>query len=94
MRDILRRVHDSFGVPLSAQKKVTPDDIVRVFGILLTDEDLKDYVADVTGEIKSGERPQTDASKGRVLACYHNLCSKFIDGEVVKFPVDWTHSST
>ena len=95
MRDILRRLHDSFGVPLSAQKKITPDDIVCLFGILLTDQDLRDYVQDVTGDTKSGERTQIDASKGRVLSCYHNLCAKFIDKEVfVKFPDEWTHHST
>ena len=94
-RDILRRLHDSFGVPLSAQKKVIPDDIVRLFGILLTDEDLRDYVQDVTKDTKSVERTKIDASKGRILSCYHNLCAKFIDQEVVvKFPDEWTHPST
>ena len=37
---------------LNEQKQVTPDDIVHLFGLLLTDEDLKDYVSDLTGDTK------------------------------------------
>ena len=42
MRDVLRKVHEMWGVNLNEQKQVTPDDIVRLFGLLLIDEDLKD----------------------------------------------------
>ena len=95
MRDVLRKVHDVWGVNHEMQKKTTPDNILRIFGLLLTDSDLKDYVPDLTGDTKGGDRPGIDASKGRVLACYQLLLNKFIDEEVVvTLPSEWTHPST
>ena len=59
-----------------------PDDIVCLFGLLLTDEDLKDCVSGLTGDTKGQNHPKIDAYKGRVLACYQLLLSKFVDEEV------------
>ena len=84
-----------WGVNLNEQKQVTPDDIVCLFGLLLTDEDLKDYVSDLTGDTKGQNRPKVDAYKGRVLACYQLLLSKFVDEEVsIQLPWEWTDDST
>ena len=52
MRDVLRKLHQMWGVSLSAQKEFIPDDIIRLFGLLFTDVDLKDNMLDLTGEAK------------------------------------------
>ena len=95
MRDVLHKVHDVWGIDPTTAKKTTPDDIVRVFGILLTDPDVIDYVSDITGDMKGGDWPQIDASKGRVLAYYQLMVNKFVDEEVIiKLPEQWTQPST
>ena len=91
-RDVLLRLHQNWGKSVKGLKKIEHDDIMRCFGILLTDDDLKCYVSDLTGDTLSGARAGIDARSSRVLACYALLLNKFIDEEVVvKIHPDWTH---
>ena len=96
MQDLLRKLHQAWGVNLSGQKDFTPDDTIRLFGLLFTDDDLKMYIPDLTGDTKdSKHRPKIDAHRGRLLACYQMLLNKFINYEVVvSLPEQWTDPST
>jgi hypothetical protein len=75
-------------------KQIEPDDILRLFGIFLTDDDNQDYVSNLTGDTFSGKRPNIDANKGWVIASYYMLLGKFTDWEVtVVLTSKWADSS-
>ena len=69
-------------------------DILRLFGILLTDDDGKDFVSNLTVDTLSGKHPNSNTNKGRVITSYQRLLGKFIDWEVtVVLPCKWTDPS-
>ena len=68
---------------------------MRFFCILFFDDDVKDYVGDLTKDKMSGSRQDLDACKGRIMACYRLMLGKFIDKEVVvRLANEWTDPST
>ena len=73
--------------------KFTPDDKLRLMGILLTVEDMKDYIGDVTNATKGGgkgNRRHLDASTSRRTAAFSIAHDMYIDMEVViKLPEKW-----
>ena len=80
-----------WGKSFNNLKQIGPDNILRLFGILLTDDDVKDFVSNLTGDTLSGKRPNIDANKGRIIVSYQMLLGKFIDWEVtIVLPSKWT----
>ena len=76
-------------------KRPTTDDKVRVAGILITDEEMQEYLPDLTGRSRGGNRQALDASRSRRLAGLSMLQRKFIDDEVVvTIPPKWYLQST
>ena len=59
-RDVLLRLHQNWGKSVKGLKKIEHDDIMHCFGILLTDDDLKCCVSDLTGDTLSGARAGID----------------------------------
>lgn len=73
--------------------KPTVDDKLRLLGIMLTIEEVREFIPDIIGKRRSenGWRPLDDAAS-RALAAWALLFTKFIDAEVqVKFPEEWSH---
>ncbi len=64
-------------------KRPTTDDNVRVAGILIADEDMREYLPGLTGRSRGGNRQSLDASRSRRLAGLSMLQRKFIYDEVV-----------
>ena len=76
-------------------KRPTTDDKARVAGILITDEEMREYLPDLTGRSRGGNRQALDASRSRRLAGLSMLQRKFIDDEVVvTIPPKWLFQST
>ena len=78
------------------QMKFTPDDKLRLMGIMLGMEDLKDYIGDLTKATKSGPRRCLNRSNPRRLATLSIAAhANFIDKEVViLMPAKWTEANT
>ena len=70
MRDVLLRAHQMCGKSFKNLKQIELDDIVNLFGILLTDDDVKTFVSNLPDDVLSGNCPNIDANKGRVIASY------------------------
>lgn len=94
-RDFLRNVFRQYGVDTKNGEKFHSHDVLRLFGLLLTDEDLRDYVPDLMNESKSGTRQEIDAAPGRIRAAYRLASTHFIDKEkVVPMPPNWKDEET
>jgi hypothetical protein len=72
-----------WGVNMDALMKPEVDDVLRLTGILLTDEQMRDYIPDILGKRRneSGWQP-LDAAPSRAKAAWALLLRKFIDEEV------------
>lgn len=72
-----------WGVNMDALMKPVVDDVLRLTGILLTDEEMRDYIPDIIGKRRneSGWQP-LDAAPSRAKAAWALLLRKFIDDEV------------
>ncbi len=91
---MLEKFYQRYGGNKS-EKRATTDDKVRVAGILITNEEMQEYLPDLTGKSLAGNRQSLDASKSRKLVGLAMLHQKFIDEEVVvTIPAKWTYEST
>jgi hypothetical protein len=72
-----------WGVNMDALMKPVVDDVLRLTGILLTEEEMRDYIPDILGKRRneSGWQP-LDAASSRAKAAWALLLRKFIDDEV------------
>ena len=99
-RDFLQEVFRRYGIKDDMEggekgEKFHPDDIIRLFGLLLTNEDIKDYVPDLMNESKSGTRQEIDAAPGRIRAAYRILSEYMSDPErFVPLPPTWNDEET
>ena len=76
IRGVIRSLHQMWGESIRSLKKIKPDDQMRLFGILLGDENTRDYCADLIGDATPGCRPGTGTIRGRIVFCYlTNSCS-------------------
>ena len=82
-----------YGVSLDALKKITVDD--RVAGLVITKAPLCEYLADLTGRSRGGDRQALDASWSWKNAGLQLLHTNFIDSTVlVTIPPKWFEEET
>jgi hypothetical protein len=60
-------------------KRIELDNSIQLFRILLTNLDIRDYYADLTGDTQSGCHPNNNTTRGRVPYCYQFLLDIFLD---------------
>jgi len=93
--ELLRWANNKWGRSQAGLMKFTPEDKLRLMGIVLGMEDLKDYIGDLTKATKSGPRRSLDGSNPRRLAALSIAHAYFIDKEVViPMPAKWTEANT
>lgn len=91
---LLARLRNKYG-PLPESKRPTVDDKVRVMGVLFMSSSLREYLPDMLGKTKGGNRANLDASSARKRAGFRGLWMAFIDPEkVVVIPEEWTSGNT
>ena len=80
--DLLRKRYGSLG---SSVMKICIDDKVRVAGLLMTKETLREYLPDLTGRARGGDRQALDGSRARRNAGLQLLHTNFNNsGEMVQ----------
>lgn len=91
---LLARLHNRYG-PLPENKRTTIGDKVRVMGVLFMSPSLRDYLPDMLGKTKGGNRANLDAASARKRAGFRGLWMDFIDMEkIVALPSEWTNANT
>ncbi len=92
-REIIQHFFGIWGKKFDDVFKPTTDDILRLFGIMLTCEDVREFIPDLICSRRSQKgRQNLDAASTRKAAAWLLLLTKFIDEEVIiKFPVKWGH---
>lgn len=91
---LLSRMRNRYG-PLPESKKTTIDDKVRVMGVLFMSERLRDYLPDMLGKTRGGNRASIDASSARKRTGFRGLWMDFVDMEkIVVLPEEWTSADT
>ncbi len=74
--------------------KPTPDDKLRLMGILLSDQ-VRDYLPDIMGISSGGNRQQLDASRGRQALGWNLTLDLYIDlNHTVHLPERWCLEET
>jgi hypothetical protein len=90
--DVLR---SRYGVSVASMMKVTVDDKVRVAGLVITKAPLREYLSDLTGRSRGGDRQALDASRARRNAGLQLLHANFIDPTMmVTIPPKWFEVET
>jgi len=80
---------------LDLKKNFCLDDKVRVAGICFSEADVREYLGDMLGKSKGGDRGAIDAARGRKAAGFLQLHQKFTDPEVVvPIPDEWERNET
>ena len=93
--ELLRWVNDRWGCSQEDLMKFTPDNKLRLMGIVLGMEDLKDYVGYLTKATKSGTCRNLDGFNTQQLAALSLAHDKFIDKKVViPMPEKWPEANT
>jgi len=90
--DILR---NRYGDSLAVTMKMTVDDKIRVAGLVITKAPLREYLSDLTGRSRGGNRQALDASRSRRNAGLSLLHANFIDKTItVAIPQKWFEDET
>jgi hypothetical protein len=90
--DILR---SRYGESLATTMKITVDDKIRVAGLVITKAPLREYLSDLTGRSRGGDRQALDASRSRRNAGLQLLHANFIDKTMaVAIPPKWFEDET
>ena len=95
-REVLLFCHQKFGNSrLEMTKNFTLDDKVRVAGICFCEAGVREYLSDMLGKSKGGDRGAIDAARGRKSAGFLLLHQNFTDPEVVvPIPEEWEREET
>ena len=89
------RLRGRYGVSTAAMMKITVDDKVRIAGLVITKAPLREYLSDLTGRSRGGDRQALDASRARRNAGLTLLHENFIDQTVtVTIPLKWFDNNT
>ena len=90
--DVLR---SRYGESLATTMKITVDDKIRVAGLVITKAPLREYLPDLTGRSRGGDRQALDASRSRRNAGLSLLHANFIDKTMtVEIPAKWFEDET
>ena len=81
--DVFKHVFEKYGPKESTTSEYTVDDFVRVMGVIFNDELLREYLPDMVGSTKSGNRNEMDGSRSGARSGFRRLWGRFIDREVV-----------
>jgi len=90
-REMLNHFFGTWGVDFSALLKPTVDDKLRLLGIVLTHEEMKDYIPDIMDKRRGeGGWQPIDSASSRARAAWPILLRLFTDADVkVLFPGKW-----
>jgi hypothetical protein len=92
-REILTHCFGKWGVDNSAKLKPDVDDKLRLLGILLTFEEMREYIPDILNKRRDSEKgwQSLDAAPGRARNAWTGLLKLFCnENVVVDFPEKWS----
>lgn len=82
-RDVIRHFFSMWGMDIKKLMKPTSDDILRLIGIMLTKEEMREYIPDILGKRRdAGGWQSIDAATGLARAVWPRLLALFIDSDV------------
>ena len=92
-KDLITKFFEEWGETQKDLFKPQTDDILRLLGIMLTCEEVREFIPDILGKRRSMRgRHNIDSAVSRANAAWAILVPKFIDEEVVvTFPAKWKH---
>ena len=92
---LIELLFNRYGTSETQVLKITTDDKVRVAGLVITKPSLREYLSDLTGKSRGGDRQALDASRSRRLMGLNLLHTNFIDPEaIVSLPEKWLSDNT
>ena len=92
-REMISHFFSLWGTNFDDLLKPTIDDKLRLLGIMLTQDEVRDYIPDLLGK-RRGEKgwQPIDAASSRSLAAWALVLERFLDDEVViELPKKWSH---
>lgn len=87
---LFAHLFQKFGPKEGSTTEYTVDDYIRVMGVVFNNGSLREYLPDMIGKTKGGNRNEIDASRPGMRAGFRLLFDKFTDEEVhVILPPEW-----